>query len=344
MHDIDTTTGKAAFAHAGKPAWHRLGQQLTAGATIEQWQSESGLSYAVRAATVQYQSEHGIRGMPGRVVLYRDDTGAPLGVVSDGYNIVQPGAVLEFYRDLCESRGFALETAGALKGGAIYWALARVGDPAQIAGDRHQPYLLLSSSADGSRATDARFTAVRVVCANTMAVAMSAGNDAAVRTTHRAKFSAAATKKALGIVDFAGSWQQYAEQLRALASMPIDQAEATAIFSDLLRPATDRAPDRQHIGADSLDALLQGGVRTGRHVVQTDKARAIRGLADLEHSYLHAPGAVPGTAYGVLQAVTHYVDHARGADQDKRQVSAQFGQGADLKQTAFERLLARATA
>src|SRR3546814_15248348 len=60
-------------------------------------------------------------------VLYRADTKAPLAVVSKRFQVVQPGEILEFYRDLTEVGGFELETAGVLRGGRRFGTLARPG-------------------------------------------------------------------------------------------------------------------------------------------------------------------------------------------------------------------------
>jgi hypothetical protein len=103
------------------------------------------------------------------------------------------------------------------------------------------------------------------------------------------------------------------------------------------------------------DTYWDGGSLSTYHAVRlndgfalgaaTDKApidRAIRGLAELEECYYKAPGAVPGTAYGLVQGVTRFVDHSRGKDSDKRLTSAWFGQGETLKQQAVEKALALA--
>jgi hypothetical protein len=58
-------------------------------------------------------------------------------------------------------------------------------------------------------------------------------------------------------------------------------------------------------------------------------------MTDLERVYQTAPGAAPGTAYGALQAVTHWVDHVRGKNTDARVASALFGQGQALKARAL---------
>jgi len=89
-------------------------------------------------------------------VLYRSDTKAPLSVVSNRYQIVQPREVLEFYRDLTEVSGYELETAGVLKGGRKFWALARTGQTTKLKGnDQVNGYLLLATSCDGTLATTA---------------------------------------------------------------------------------------------------------------------------------------------------------------------------------------------
>src|SRR3546814_12556175 len=110
---------------------------------------------------------------PEQKVLYRSDTKAPLAVVSKRFQVVQPGEILEFYRDLTEVGGFELETAGVLREGRKFWALARTGQSVSLKGrDRVDGYLLLATACDGTLATTAQFTSVRVVCKNTLSIAL----------------------------------------------------------------------------------------------------------------------------------------------------------------------------
>src|SRR5687767_10746711 len=104
-----------------------------------------------------------IKSFPANKVLYRSDTKAPLAVVSNRFKVVQPGDVLEFYRDLTADSGFELETAGVLREGRKFWALARTGQSTVLRGrDRVDGYLLLATACDGTLATTAQFTSVRV--------------------------------------------------------------------------------------------------------------------------------------------------------------------------------------
>ena len=148
-HMIDMTTGNAAMAFVGQKPWHGLGSELTPGATIEQWTDEAGLGYTVLESPVLYETPAvtELQRWPDRKVLHRSDTGAPLAVVSDGYHVVQPAQVMDFFRKLSDIGGFELETAGALSDGKRVWALASVGAAAPVLNrDLVKPYLLFGTS------------------------------------------------------------------------------------------------------------------------------------------------------------------------------------------------------
>lgn len=338
MDMIANVNGQDSFAYVGAPGWHGKGQKLEAGATMEQWAKAAGLDFEVKRATAQYMTDdHGMRTADGDVVLYRSDTGARVGMVRDGYQIVQPIDALEFFREFCERGHLTMETAGALKGGSVFWAMAKTGRDANFSktavADVIEQYVLLSTSVDTSRATNASENTTRVVCMNTLRASDSTATKL-VKTVHSKKFDANATAASLGLVDLDASWNKFREQMLALQGVGFNPEEATAFFSNLLRPAKQRAQARN---AQEFAELLTGSATISEPEPST---RAIRGLADLEMSYVSAPGACPGSAYGVLQAVTHFVDHVRGND-DKRQLSAMFGQGDSLKSEAFAQLLAK---
>jgi hypothetical protein len=142
------------------------------------------------------------------------------------------------------------------------------------------------------------------------------------------------------MVDFETSWDVHVETLRTLQGVKIDEAEARLFFSELLRPSQDKPRARQAQQASDFESLLSAPVGAGYTPVRTEPERAVRGLDLLLTSYHSAPGAAPGSAYGLIQGVTHYLDHVRGPDQGKRLSSAWFGQGASLKQRAVENAMA----
>ena len=325
------------FAHAGNAAWHGIGTQLPEGASLDTWAETAGFNYSIGEATVQFDlgNEH-VGTFDGKKVLYRSDTKAPLSVVSDGYKVVQPREVLEFFRDLTEDMGFKMETAGVLKRGAIYFALARTNNEALIAGSVHRQYTLLATGCDGTLATTAQLTDVRVVCNNTLRAATDS-HAQQVKVKHSTTFDHANAKQRLGIMSVDRSFEVMIEQLGKLASYGMNSHESSLFFAELL------SPNRAKLGANDLNDLLAAPVGLVGGSVKTDKARAIKGLDQLERDYYMAPGACPGTAYGALQAVTHYVDHSRNqGNRDGATYSALFTQGAALKDRAFEELLNRA--
>ena len=117
----------------------------------------------------------------------------------------------------------SLETAGVLSYGRRVWGLARVNDGAEIiGGDVVRPYVLLGTSYDGTMATVAKFTSVRVVCHNTITAALGSGE--AVRVLHSERFDADRVRQDLGIV--AGAWDRFLIQSRQLAGQSLSTEEA----------------------------------------------------------------------------------------------------------------------
>lgn len=325
-HMIDETTGKAAIAYAGKTPWHGLGQQLTPGASIDEWTKQAGLGYTVLESPVQYETpaSSDLQVWEDRKVLHRSDTGAPLAVVSKDYKTVQPAEVMDFFRTLVGIGGFQLETAGALSYGRRVWALASVGDGAPVIdGDVIKPYLLLGTSYDGTMATIAKFTAIRVVCNNTItpAVNSTAGEvdkgyiKSAVRVLHSERFDAEAVRLQLGIV--ANQFERFLVESRRLAHVPMTATDADLFIKELLKP--------YHTGK-----LALVDTKAYKRVLQLFNGAAIG--SDI--------GGVAGTRWGMLNAVTQLVDHERGRSDNTRLESAWFGTGSAIKNRALELLSA----
>jgi len=106
------------MAYVGETPWHSLGSKLPPRQPIEVWMQKAGMDWSIRETPVRFMTgESGalgsIQSFEDQKVLYRSDTKAPLSVVSNRYQVVQPKEILEFYRDLTEVSGFELETAGA---------------------------------------------------------------------------------------------------------------------------------------------------------------------------------------------------------------------------------------
>lgn len=309
-----------SMAYVGDTPWHGLGNQLSPKQPIEVWARQAGMDWKIESADVRFiagqaSSNLGsIHAFPEQRVLYRSDTKVPLSVVSSRYQVVQPREILEFYRDLTEVGGFELETAGVLKDGRKLWALARTGQSVSLKGrDEVNGYLLLATACDGTLATTAQFTSVRVVCNNTLQIALgdSAG---AVKVPHRSQFDAQAVKRQLGIA--ISSWDGFMVRMKALADRKVNDTAAEAFFRRVLTyPATSGAP---------MPATNDSAIR----VVQYLYAGRGKGAALVSAS---------NTAWGLVNSITEYVDHHRRArSDDNRRDAAWFGAGNVIKQRAWD--------
>ncbi|MDB5886643.1 MAG: phage/plasmid-related protein [Polaromonas sp.] len=311
------------MAYVGATPWHQLGNQLPPKQPIEVWAEKAGMDWRICDTPVRYLTEQAgslgsIMSFDDQKVLFRSDTKAALSVVSNRYQVVQPQAVLEFYRDLTEISGFALETAGVLKGGRKFWALARTGKEAALKGnDVVKGYLLLATSCDGSLATTATPTTIRVVCSNTLAMAVN-GATSAIKVPHSTSFDAQAVKKQLGIA--VSSWDSFIYCMKTLSERKVKSHEAMNFF---------------------LKVLCQGDGLADQAVVLTNE-RALKKVQSLYDGQGRGSelASASGTAWGLLNAVTEFVDHEKRArSQDLRLESAFFGPGAALKQRALQHAL-----
>lgn len=356
----NTRTGRHDMAYrgsGGKP-WHHLGESMEDFATLDDWYKAAGFDFRILKAPLFYVlpdgadaeliNGHATNGdgitrnfskIANRFALVRSDTGRQISIMSNRYKVHQPDQIWKFFDKVCSQMGFEMETAGVLKQGATYWALARVPVNGPIANDEHRAYVMIATSSDGSMTTQAMLTSVRVVCWNTLQAAVY-GSDGKrhVSVKHTTELNVDKVVEELGLVDFEQSWQRFRNQMEALQGVKVSGDEATAFFSELLRPTPQKAKPRGEHQAQSFADLLNAPAAGGYSPVETDKAapeRAIRGLAELEKAYINAPGAVPGTAYGLVQGVTRFIDHERGKDGDKRLTSAWFGQGEQIKERAL---------
>lgn len=225
----------ASMAYVAEEPWHGLGKKLPLNQSIEVWQQEAGMAWSIKEAEVLFSvADKGLHVKPfeDSKVLFRSDSLAPLSVVSSRYKVVQPREVLEFYRDLVSAGGFELETAGVLKGGRKLWALATTGQETTLkGGDRVKAYLLLATSCDGTLATTAQFTSVRVVCNNTLQLAIG-DRAGAVRVPHSTKFDPKAVRHELGLG--LSAWDTFLVGIRSLAERKVNKFEAMNFLVDVL--------------------------------------------------------------------------------------------------------------
>lgn len=227
--------------------------------------------------------------------ITRSDTGAILGVVSDGYQIVDHGVMGEILDALVGSGDGTVkfETAGSCRGGAQVWALAYLDEPYEVVGDDSQtyPFLALLNSHDGTGACKVVSTQVRVVCWNTYRAAEMEGERTGRTFTFRH------TGKVM---------DRIADAKAALAGLRQDAHDWQALAADLFAVrATDRA----------VDVFLSEFIPEPVEDVISDRVRANIAEARKRFRSIYDTSVTTeahrGTALGLVDSAVEYLDHAR---------------------------------
>ncbi len=151
-----------------KTPWHGLGVSVEESVNSEEALRISGLDWKVKQQEIMTLDLKEIKGYRANI---REDNGAVLGVVTDRYKVVQNEEAFAF-TDLLISNGVTYETAGSLSEGKRTWMLAKLPDSYTLADEKVEPYIVFSNSHDGSGAIKAAMTPIRVVCQNTLNLAL----------------------------------------------------------------------------------------------------------------------------------------------------------------------------
>ena len=322
-HNIDQSNNRANIAFRGSrnDVWHKMGQEMEAGMSVEEWAAAAGLNWTAIPQQAFACVDGEMIKVEDRFFNVRSDTKHVLGSISDRFQNVQPIDVLKWFeRYTAVDDRFELDVAGSLKQGEIIWATATFNGDITVAGERHRAHLLMSTAFDGSAATTNQCTVTRVVCNNTLNAAQY-DKSAVVRTRHNTKFDAAKVAKELATV--AKSVEVYKMMGDALAQAEMAKTEVADFFKAMLDIPAD---------AQSKDITTR---KTNQYM---DLARAYQTTLQ--------EGAEPDSAWAALQAVTRYVDHdrtTRGSDSETegRFAAAQFGSGAAFKDKAMQILMPR---
>jgi phage/plasmid-like protein (TIGR03299 family) len=308
------------MAYAGEKPWHNLGSNIDADSSIEQWQVAAGLEWTVSKRPVLFQSnkaDFAQMSFKDKFVLARDSDDRAYSVVSGRYKPVQPKEVLEFFRDLIQMHGMKIETAGSLKDGQRIWALAKTGDVHKVLGvDQVDSYLLLGTSYDLTFSTLAQFTSVRVVCNNTLQQSLK-NYSTRVTIPHFRDFNADDIKTQLGIGKEA--WAAYSASLDVLAKMKLDTVKAEHVIGKIFQ----------------IDPKDDPASKTN-----APKIVHCNNVFDLFMGKAIGSDIAGQTGWGLLNGVTEYIDkHKRARNQGNRLDSAWFGDGANIKQRAYDELI-----
>ncbi|MDB5297288.1 MAG: phage/plasmid-related protein [Phycisphaerales bacterium] len=326
-HEIDTTTGTAAVFAAGTAPWHGLGRVVADAVGSAHAIDLAGLGWRVEQWPVSAVAPDGWGTVAARSVVanVRADTKAVLGVVGRTYKPFQNAEAFAFADAVVGEGKARYESAGSLRGGRRVWLLLKLpGEVRAGPDDVVKPYLLVHNTFDGSGCLRAVLTGVRVVCQNTLTLALGTARGEGVTVRHRGDLAGRVedARRTLGLAD--RRLAAFGREVEVLRGVPMAGGRLDRYFDGLLPPAGPDAGEKErHNRLRTLDRL------------HANFGNDLNGL----------PG-VRGTLWAAFNAVSEWADHDRRprgatdlARRENRLEGVWFGAANAAKQAAWRAAL-----
>jgi phage/plasmid-like protein (TIGR03299 family) len=345
-HMLEETGRGAAMAYVGEVPWHGLGKQVERGVTEEEMLDAAQLAWDVEKVPVYVATGNEVEGVryvecKENAAIRRASDGKVLGVVGIGYEPVQNREAFASIASLRVEGHAEWETAGSIKGGKVVWALLKLNEPFEVVpGDEVRSYLLVTNNHDGSRVFQARFTTIRVVCNNTLGMAI--GNQRN-RTQADREFDA---KDGTIRIRHTKNVSESVKEAGKILAATVRAAKKTAAMYQMMQKAAVSGTRMKEM----IEELIPPTASQDQTGVSNIRNEIFR-LSE-EGAGTQIPG-VRGTVWGFYNAATEYVDHVRAAvpestkkgpvppekvqaAKDSRLGQIWFGTGFSIKHTALK--------
>jgi len=299
-----------SMMYVGETPWHGLGTAIPEGKKIS-------VREAILAAKLNWQvnlrhvfTDHpkgGKLGILDHYAVYRTSDDAFLGMVGSDYVPLQNEQALEWFQPFLDTGEATLETAGSLKGGRQVWALAKIRDGNMDVGtnDPVSHYILLSNAHDGSVAVRVGFTPIRVVCNNTLTLAIGSKASQLLKVRHSRNLhvNLELIRETMKVArhEFSATVEQY----RQLHRRGIDAAGLEKYVRVVFSLPDDKGGKELIPNIIYLFERGRGNQEAGR------------------------------TYWGAYNAVTEYLNYFRGKSQDNTLSSLWFGESTNVNRQAL---------
>ena len=261
--------------------WHGLGTMVAEAPNSLEALRAAGLNWEVQPKQIAIGETGEL--IPNAIANVRSSDGKVLGIVTDRYKIVQNTDAFAF-TDTLIGGDVRYETAGSLNGGRKIWLLAKLPE-AKVAGDKVDPYLCFTNTHDGSGAVKAFVTPIRVVCNNTLNLALrGAKRTWSVRHNGDINRKIAEARESLELAEKYMTALDISAQ--KMAEIKVDEAKLEAILTNLFNKPKEDASDREKRNFD-------------QQMAQYYVCYAAPDIAQFK-----------GTAWGAVNAMTDMVSHS----------------------------------
>ena len=299
------------MAFTNEKPWHGLGIEVANNLSSEEMMIAAGCDWTVAKAAI-FTHYSGVEILvEGSAALLRTSDNKVLDIVGEDWEPLQNAEAFKFFKEFIDAGQMTMETAGSLKGGQLVWALAKVGKSFTLfGGDRVEAYLLFTNSHKYGLTIDVRFTPIRVVCNNTLTMALG-GKGNYFKVSHRVVFDAAKAKETLKI-----------------AEAKLDAYEAAAAFLGSKRYTEETVAD--YFNQVFPVQVVKEKVEAKRKVSKNAN------LAQL--ALIHQPGVefAPGSWWQAANSISYVTDHLMGRTEEARVENFWYGPVKDKKNQAFE--------
>lgn len=318
-HEIENNNGKDMIFVNGKSAWHNLGKPLTNTNDIIEAQNtvyphsiiESDILASIDGVTELMTEYKG---------LVRDD-GKQIGIVKKSFETVQPSEFFATFKPFIDTGLIDLETGFSLKEGKQLVLLGKIkgSETEVVKNDAIKSYLTMFGGFDGSLSIGVSQTDIRIVCANTLKLAVKQGIDFKFKHTKNVRIKIDEAQST--IMQALANHHKSIEAYKYLASKKISRHEQETYIGKML------LTEQEFKGEKEISPKKENIVH---HVID---------LLDTQRGLELVP-AIRGTAWQAYNAMTEYITHDYGHTDDSR-VSAQFfGESAKINQRAFDYAMA----
>jgi phage/plasmid-like protein (TIGR03299 family) len=319
----------------GERPWHTLGEKLYHPANLSEALRAGGLDWEVDTVPLVPAGEPD-SAISHRVAVVRKDRnpgerGRVIGVVHPGFRPLQNRQGAALFDALLGRGERVYHTGGYLKNGEVIWLMAKLPGEIRVRGeDVLETYLLFTNSHDGSIAIDIRLTTIRVVCQNTLSMALHAKNTAGkvFRRSHRGSYDLL-KEEAKGFFEFTTRQCRETEALfSALAARKCSASDFDTFLNKLMPLPT------KPVTVTGNSSVLRAYETRFETVVATRKEVTGVHINGITQRNI-APAE--GTWWGALNSITAWVDHVQATDSD-RYAHILMGSGDRIKSAALTRI------